>query len=123
MSRRYSRSRDRVEPIGVARMAGDEDQLILRGAVLAPLEVMLDLGRLAVLVDAEKADVEIVARIREVVRIAAVEGDLLLRSEHQANVRVMLETIEVILPALIERDDLALAGSVFFPRLLLDLVR
>ena len=76
-------------------------------AGLAPLQVVLDLGRLAVLVDAEEADVEVVARILEVVRIAAEEGDLLLRGEDQAHVGVLLEAIEVILAALVERDDVA----------------
>ena len=60
-------------------------------AVRAPLQVVLDLGRLAVLVDAEEADVEVVARVLEVVRVAAEEGDLLLGGEDEADVGVLLE--------------------------------
>ena len=92
-------------------MAGDEDQFVVAGPVLAPFQVVLDLGRLVVLVDAEEADVEVVARILEVVGIAAEEGDLLLRGEDQADVGVLLVAIEVILAALVEGDDVAAAGS------------
>ncbi len=67
----------RVEPVGPAGMAGDEDQLAVARALGTPLQVVLDLGRLAVLVDAEEADVEVVAGILEVVRVAAEEGDVL----------------------------------------------
>ena len=71
-------------------MAGDEDQLVVRDAVLAPLQIVLDLGRLVVLVDAEEADVEVEARVLEVVRVAAEEGDLLLGREDEADVGVLL---------------------------------
>ena len=89
-------------------------------ARLAPFQVMLDLGRLVVLVDAEEADVEIVARILEVVRVAAVKGDLLLRGEDQPDVGVLFEAIKVILPALVERDHVA-AQAGLVERFLLDL--
>ena len=77
------------------------------GARLAPLQIVLELGRLAVLVDAEEADVEIVARILEVVRVAAEEGDVLLRREDQPHVGVLLVAVEMVLPALVERDHVA----------------
>ena len=86
----------------------------------APLQEMLDLGRLAVLVDAEEADVEIVARVLEVVRVAAEEGDVLLRGEDQPHVGVFLVAIEMVQAALVQRDHVAAqAGLVerfFFDR-------
>ena len=65
---------------------------------------MLALDRLVVLVDAEEADVEVVARVLEVIRVAAEEGGLLLRGEDDADVGVLLERVEVVLPAGVERD-------------------
>ena len=91
----------------VPGMAGDEDQLSVLGARLAPFQIMLDLGRFAVFVDAEEADVQIVARILEIVRIAAEKGDLLLRREDQPHVGVVFVRVEVIQPALVERDHVA----------------
>ena len=84
-------------PVGAARVAGDEHQLAVLRPGLAPFEVVLELGRLVVLVDAEEADVEVVARVLEVVRVAAEEGDLLLGGEDEADVGVLLEPVEVIL--------------------------
>ena len=84
------------------------------------LQVVLDLRGLVVLVHAEHRDVEVVARVREVVGVAAEERDAVLRREHQAHVRVLLVAIQVVEAALVERDDGALQpGGV--GRLLLDL--
>ena len=67
-----------------------------------PVLLHLKYGRsctgLSVFVDAEEADVEIVARILEVVRVAAVERDLLLGSEDQADVGVLLVAIKMYSP-------------------------
>ena len=63
------------------------------------------MSRLVVLVDAEEADVEVVARVLEVVRVAAEEGDLLLGGEDEADVGVLLERVQVVLAAGVERDD------------------
>ena len=68
---------------------------------------MLDLGWLAVFVGAKEADIEIEARILEVIRVAAVEGGLLLGREDQAHIGILLEAVKVILAALVERDDIA----------------
>ena len=84
-------ARRRCWPVGAAGVAGDEDEFVLLAAVRAPLQVVLDLDRLVVLVDAEEADVEVVARVLEVVRVAAEEGDLLLGGEDEADVGVLLE--------------------------------
>ena len=76
-----------VEAVRVAGIAGDEDQLAVGRALRAPLEVVLArVERLAVLVDAEEGAVEVVARIREVVRVAAEERDLLLGGEDEPDV-------------------------------------
>ena len=68
---------------------------------------MLDFGGLAVFINAEQADVQIKAGIFKVVRVAAVERDLLLRREDEAHVGVFLETVQMILAALIQRDHVA----------------
>ena len=70
-------------------------------------EVVLDLRGLVVLVDAEEADVEVVAGELEIVRVAAEEGDRLLRREDQPDVGVLLEAVEMVEPAVIERDHVA----------------
>ena len=88
-------------------MAGDEDEIAVLRAALAPLQVVRRMHRLAVLVRAEEADVEVVARILEVVGIAAEEGDADFRREDEPDVGVFLVAIEVVLAALEERDHVA----------------
>ncbi len=87
--------------------------------VRAPLEVMRGTGGLAVLVGAEEADVEVVARVFEVVGVAAEEGDVELGGEDEPDVGVLLEGVEVILAPLVERDDVAPQPGLV-ERLLLD---
>ena len=82
-------------------MAGYKYQLAVRGSVSAPRQMMLDPGRFAVLVNAEETDVQIIPGILEVIRVAAVERDLLLGSEHEADIGVALEAIEVVLASLV----------------------
>ncbi len=65
---------------------------------------MLDLRGLVVLVDAEEADVQVVARELEVVGVAAEEGDRMFRRKDQANIGVLLEAIEMVESAVIKRD-------------------
>ena len=98
---------DSEKPAGAPGMAGDEDQLVFLRARRAPLEVMLDFGRLAVFINAEQADVQIEPGIFKVVRVAPVKRDLLFRREDEAHVGVFLETVEVILATLIQRDHVA----------------
>ena len=59
-----------------------------------------------VVVDPEEREIEIVAWIREVVRIATVEADLELRSRHQLQVRVATEHIRRVVAAGVQRDHL-----------------
>ena len=96
-----------VQAIGLARVTGDEDQLAVGRPARRPLQVVLDLGRLAVLINAEEADVEVIAGIFEIVRIAAEEGDVLFGREDQADVGVFLVAIEMVLTAVVKRDDIA----------------
>ena len=93
---------DGEQAAGAPRMSGNENQFVLAGAGLAPVQVMLNLRRLAVFVGAEKADIQIVAREFEVVRVAAEEGDLLFRREDQPHIGVLFEAIKVILAALVQ---------------------
>ncbi len=108
----------RVEPVGMGRVAGDQHEIAVRQRRGIPLQI-LRLDRFAVLVDAEEADVEVVARIFEVVGIAAEIGDLLLRREDQPHVGVSLVAVELVQPAAVERDDVA-AESGLLERLLFD---
>ena len=55
-------------------------------AVRRPLQVVRRLGRLVVLVEPEHRHVHVVARVGEVVRVAAEEAGLVLDAEHQADV-------------------------------------
>ena len=110
-----------VQAIGLARVAGDEDQLAVGRPGRRPLQVVLDLGRLAVLIDAEEADVEVVAGILEIVRIAAEEGGVLLGGEDQPHVGVLLVAVEMVQPAVVERDHVAPQAGLL-DRFLLDRV-
>ena len=62
---------------------------------------------LPVLIDAHERHVYVEAREVEVVRVAAEEGGLKLRHEDEPHVRVLVIAIEVVLPALVERDNVA----------------
>src|SRR4051794_19391795 len=86
-------------------MPGNENQFVLGRAVRTPLEVMLDFDRFLVLVNTEETHVEVVARKFEVVRIATEKSNLLFRSENEPHVGVLLEAVQVVLAALIERRD------------------
>ena len=61
----------------------------------------------AVLVSAEQADIEVKAGVFKVVGVAAVERNLLFGREHEADIRVFLIAVEVVLASLVERDHLA----------------
>ena len=92
---------------GAARVARDEGQVAGFEPALGPLEEVLGLVRLAVLVDAEDREVQVVAGEGEVVGVAAEEGDLLLGGEDQPHVRVLLVAVDPVLAALVEGDVLA----------------
>jgi len=75
--------------------------------------------RLAVLVDPEYADIEVEARVFEIIRIAA-EERILFRGANTDDCRVALIAIELGTNALIQGDDVA-AQPGLVPRLLFDL--
>ena len=103
--------RDGQQPRGRSRVAGREDQLALGGAGLRPLQVVRGLRGLAVFVRPEERDVEVPARVGEVVVVAAEVGNLLLGREHEAHVGVFLVAVEPVLAAAVEGDDLALQAG------------
>ena len=113
------KARQRIQPVSPSRVAGDENQVPLLRSRRAPSQVMLDFRRLAVLIRPEKANVEVVTRILEVVGVAAEERDVELWSEDQPNVCILLVCVEVVLAALIESDDLV-AVAVLVGRFFLD---
>ncbi len=92
-------------------MAQHHGQLAFLGAVGGEGKVVGDLGRLAVLVGAQHADVEVVAREVEIVRIAAEESDGFLRREHQARVLEAVVLVQIVNAAVIQIDHVA-AGMV-----------
>ena len=110
----------RVQPLRGARVARGEHQLPFLRSGRRPLQVVVGgVGRLAVLVEPEQRDVEAVARIGEIVGVAAEERGLELRREDQAHVRVLLVAVQVVQRALVQRHHLAAqAGDLL--RLLLD---
>src|SRR5688500_1343622 len=95
-----------LQPVGRTGMARNEHHIALDRAGGAPAKIMLGAEWLTVVVDAEKTNVEVEARILEVVGVAAEESDVVLRGHHEANIGELPVLIEVILPALVERDDL-----------------
>ena len=66
---------------------------------------MLNLRGLAVLVGAEKTDIEVKPWIFKIVRIPAEEGNLLLRREDQPHIGVFLVAVKPVFAAMIERND------------------
>ncbi len=96
--------RQRVEPVRPRRVARHEHQLAVGGAGGVPLQVVVDLQRLAVVVHPEDGQVEVVAGIGEVVGVATEERGLLLRAEHQAHVGVFAVAVQPVLAAVIQRN-------------------
>jgi hypothetical protein len=97
--------RHREQTARTSRMTGDENQIAIFGALLAPFQVVLNLRRLAVLVSAEETDIEVVAWVFEVIRVAAVKSNLLLGREDDADIGVAFEAVKMVAPALIKRHD------------------
>src|SRR5262249_20765637 len=85
-----------------ARIPAHERQLAIRRTLRVPLQIMLDLRRLPVFVSAKDRNIEIVARIFEIIGIAAAKRDLSLGGEGQPHVVVTSVAIKMILSALIK---------------------
>ena len=81
---------------GISRMPGDENQIAVLHSGARPLQVIIEVRRLAILVDPEEGDIQVVARIGEVIGISAKESNVEFGSEHQPHVRVLFILVEVI---------------------------
>ena len=104
---------------GSPGMSRDEDQFPICGTVGTPFQIVLDLSRLPILVNPEETNIQIVARVLEIVRIAAIERDLLFGSENQPHISVFLEPVKLVGSSLVEGNDIA-AQPRFIERFLLD---
>ena len=93
--------------VGGARMARDEGQLTHGDALGAEGQEGLGVVGLAVLVDTEQGEVQVVARVGVVVGIAAKGRDLQLRGGGEAHVRELLVAVEPVFAALVEGHGLA----------------
>ncbi len=96
---------------GRARMPGDKYELAIAHASGAPAQVMLHLGRFALFINPEQADIQIVARVLEIIGVASEEADIRFRRENQPHIRIAFVTIERILAALEERHHIAAQTS------------
>ena len=77
---------------------------------------MVRAERLAVVVvDAQEREVERVARVGEVVGVAAEEAEGLLGRHHEADVGVAPERVGRVAPAVVERDELDDEARVLAP--------
>ena len=110
-----------IEPICASGIAGDENEIACARTLRGPFEVILRMNRLIVFVNTEQREIEIVARIFEVVRVTAEERNLKLRREHQTHVGVLLIGVEVVLAALIKRNHVV-THSVFLRGFFRDVV-
>ena len=97
----------RKQTASTARVPGDKDQVPFLYAHRRPLQVIVDFGRLAVLVRAEERNIEIVTRIFKVVGVATEERHIEFRCEDQPNVVVLLVFVEVVHGSRIQGDDIA----------------
>ncbi len=95
------------QPLGRARVTGDEDRLARGRALAPPAQEVGRCGGPAVFVDAQEGHVEAPAGKVEVVRIAAKGRDRGLGNEHHPHVVVALVLVEKVLPAVVEADRLA----------------
>src|SRR6266567_9442915 len=105
---------ERKLAVRLSGMTANERELAILRPIRIPFQEVLDLRRLAVFVGAEDTDIEIEARVIEIVRVAAVKSDLLFGSKDKPYVVVTLETIKVIGAALVKRDHVGTQSSLLF---------
>src|ERR1700683_3993842 len=101
-------------------MAGDKCKLTGRSAFGAPLKEFVGVKWFAVFVDAEKRHVDVIARISEVVWVAAEEGGLLLGSKDEADIGIDLVLVKPILAAVIKGDNVGAKAAGGFLAFLFD---
>ncbi len=99
--------RQRELPVRAAGVSRHKREVPFLGTGRRPFEVIRDARRFAVLVRAVHRRIEVEAGKLEVIRVAAEESRLLFRRPHEAHVGVLLETVEVVRPALVKGHDVA----------------
>src|SRR5689334_2334156 len=95
----------RVETRSRTRIAGHENEIACLNARGGPLEVALRMYWLTIFVNTNEGHVDIEAWEIEVVRVATEKRGLEFRHEHETHIGVLLVTIEIVLSALVKRDD------------------
>ena len=99
-------------------MSRDENQIAIFDSYFRPLQIIVEMNRLVVLVDPEESDVEVIARVGEIVGIAAKKCRGKFRRKHQAHIGVLLVFVEVVYRARVQCDHVAAQarrrGTVFF---------
>src|SRR6202044_3536592 len=115
------------ETLGRAGIADGEGHLARQRLALAKMEIpILGIKRLAILVDAQEADIQSIARGLEIIWIAAEIGDRILGREDDADILITPIFIEIVPAAAEQRLDIATqivvaAGAVLGDRRRLDL--
>ena len=92
------------QPLGRAGIAGDKDRLAVLGRRRAPDQMIRRLDGLAVFVEPHERAIEVIAGKVEIVRIAAEEGRLAFRREHQPDIGIFAIGVKLVLATLIQRD-------------------
>src|SRR6266850_5156226 len=92
-------------------MAGNKNQLAGFRTGLGPFEIVLYLHRLVVFVNSYQGHVDIESGKVEVVRVATKKRGLKFRHKNQTNICKFFISIEVVLPTLIKRNNIAAEAS------------
>src|ERR1039458_6192719 len=87
-------------------MTGNENEVALALACRREFKIILHLDGLAVFISAKQADVEVIARVFKVIRVAAIESNLLFRREYDPHVGIALVTVELIRATFPKRDHI-----------------
>src|SRR5579883_2977665 len=89
-------------------MARDEDEFIgLRVALCVREKVGRGVGGLVLIVDAKIADIEVIARELEIIRVASEKGDVFFGRENEPDILKAAIFIKIVNAAIIKRDDIA----------------
>src|SRR5262249_33226813 len=77
-------------------MAGNEHQLAIFGPIFRPAQVVSDARRFTILISAEEGDVEVVARIFEIVWVTTKKSHFEFWRKNQAHIGVLLVLIQMV---------------------------
>src|SRR5207302_8644482 len=100
-------------------MPADERQLAVNWSAWIEFQIVVDLERPPVFINAEDADVEIEAWVLEVVGVSQIKCAVLLCHRDAPDLVVTFVVTEMILAALIMRDDDGTQPVFFFDLLLI----